>query len=176
MKKILIAICVLTALVALSIPALATGSVTLYCKTPEDWTECYVYWWGSSYVVSWPGKAMMQDATGTWYYDVPDDATHVIFSNCNDQNYGEHFQSPDLAMKIDGSNTYCVPEKDWEPIEQHYTGDPMVDCLKLENGEVLPYQSTLEGKVIIVDTPYDEIYQNITVTIAITDHPDRLVR
>ena len=37
----------------------------------------------------------------------------------------------------------------------------------LAPGESLPYESTLRGKIISVDTPWDDNYKNITVTIEI---------
>ena len=37
----------------------------------------------------------------------------------------------------------------------------------LEKGAALPYRATLTGKIISVDSAYDESYKNITVTIAV---------
>ena len=46
----------------------------------------------------------------------------------------------------------------------------------LAPGESLPYESTLRGKIISVDTPWDDNYKNITVTIEITGAEDRPIK
>ncbi len=43
----------------------------------------------------------------------------------------------------------------------------------LEAGEKLPYNATLTGKVVSIDTPYSEDYKNITVTIVIEGADDK---
>ena len=43
----------------------------------------------------------------------------------------------------------------------------------LEEGEALPYEATLTGEVIAVDTPYSPDYKNITVTIKVTGREDK---
>ncbi len=46
----------------------------------------------------------------------------------------------------------------------------------LENGESLPYESRLRGKVISIDSIYTEDYQNITVTIEIAGAEDKPIK
>ncbi len=46
----------------------------------------------------------------------------------------------------------------------------------LENGKSLPYESRLRGKVVALDTPYSEDFQNITVTIAIEGAEDKPIK
>ena len=41
------------------------------------------------------------------------------------------------------------------------------EAYALAGGESLPYSAVLVGKIISVETPYDEIYKNITVTIEV---------
>ncbi len=43
----------------------------------------------------------------------------------------------------------------------------------LAEGDALPYSATLSGIITSVDTPYDDGYQNITVTIAIEGREDK---
>ena len=43
----------------------------------------------------------------------------------------------------------------------------------LEDGEALPYEVTLKGEVISVDTPYSADYKNITVSIKIAGREDK---
>ena len=43
----------------------------------------------------------------------------------------------------------------------------------LEDGEVLPYEVTLKGEVISVDTPYSPDYKNITVSIKVAGREDK---
>ena len=43
----------------------------------------------------------------------------------------------------------------------------------LEDGEALPYEVTLKGEIIAVDTPYSADYKNITVSIKVAGREDK---
>mgnify|MGYP003293110840 CR=1 FL=1 len=43
----------------------------------------------------------------------------------------------------------------------------------LEDGEALPYEVTLKGEIIAVDTPYSPDYKNITVSIKVAGREDK---
>ena len=60
------------------------------------------------------------------------------------------------------------------PISMSGRGAEIVDAAyALEDGEVLPYEATLVGEIISVDTPYSPDYKNITVSIKITGREDK---
>ena len=84
------------------------NTTRLYCQTPDDWDRCWVYWWGSSTVVDWPGMEMIRDITGLWFYDVPSDATNVIFNN---YDYG--YQSADLYIPTNDNRMYLYDDQMW---------------------------------------------------------------
>lgn len=84
------------------------NTTRLYCQAPDDWDRCWVYWWGSSTVVDWPGMEMIRDITGLWFYDVPSDATNVIFNN---YDYG--YQSADLYMPTNDNRMYLYDDQMW---------------------------------------------------------------
>ena len=84
------------------------NTTRLYCQAPDDWDRCWVYWWGSSTVVGWPGMEMIRDIPGLWFYDVPSDATNVIFNN---YDYG--YQSADLYMPTNDNRMYLYDDQMW---------------------------------------------------------------
>lgn len=84
------------------------GTTRLYCQAPSHWDRCWVYWWNNHYPVSWPGIEMTQAPNGIWYYDVPSDATNVIFNN---YDYG--YQTADLDMPTDDKTTYLYEDAVW---------------------------------------------------------------
>lgn len=127
MKKLISTIVVLALVLAvLPLAVSAAGTTTVYCDAPDDWTCCYVYWWGSAdNNPDWPGVAMTQDASGIWVGEVAADATNVIFTNKEDGSNG--VQSSDLNMPTDGNVQYNYEGKVWgaygstaEPVEIEY--------------------------------------------------------
>ncbi len=102
---ILLAMAMVLAMLPMAV--FAAGTTTLYCAAPSNWTNCNVYWWGSSDTnPGWPGKAMTKGDDGIWYYEVPADATNVIFNNGSGQ-------SPDLVMPADDKVQYNYEAKEW---------------------------------------------------------------
>ena len=80
-RLISILICLAMVLAVLPMAVFAEGTTTLYCQAPDTWTTCYIYWWGSSSSnPGWPGYAMTKGEDGIWYYEVPSDASNVIFT------------------------------------------------------------------------------------------------
>ena len=53
--------------------------------------------------------------------------------------------------------------------------DILKDAFALKDGEALPYEVTLTGEVVSIDTPYDDNYKNVTVTIAVEGHEDKAI-
>ena len=81
-----ITLCILLLLAQLPATALAAfGSVAdqfVYCQAPQDWDQCFVYWWGSeSGNPVWPGHDMWMDENGVWCYAVPVDVAGIIFND-----------------------------------------------------------------------------------------------
>ena len=110
MKKIIAIALVLIMVLSLSVAAFAAGTKTVYCKAPDDWTSCYVHAWGSSGDLTggWPGAPATKDSsTGLWKYDVPAEATNVIFHN----NAGT--QTGDLVMPTDNKVKFDVAANAW---------------------------------------------------------------
>ena len=112
------ALCLMMVLSILPMAAFAAGT-TLYCKAPSNWKNCNVYWWGSSESnPGWPGEAMSQNDEGIWYYDVPSDATNVIFNNGS-------VQSADLVMPSDENVMFTYQTAEWSTYDP--TPGPVVE-------------------------------------------------
>ena len=114
-NKRLVGILLALAMVLSMLPmaVLAADTTTLYCAAPSGWGTCNVYWWNSSQSnPGWPGEPMTKGADGIWYYEVPSDATNVIFNN------GSGTQSNDLVMPSDENVQFNFVAKTWGP----YTG------------------------------------------------------
>lgn len=109
-RMISILICLALTLAILPVAAMAADTVTAYCQAPAGWTNCKAYWWGSSAEnPAWPGVDMSQDANGIWGYDVPVDATGLIF------NDGNGTQTQDLTVPADENNMYVFENQYWAP-------------------------------------------------------------
>lgn len=108
-RLISLLICLAMALAILPVAAFAAGTTKVYCQAPSGWTNCNAYWWGSSAEnPGWPGNAMEQDEQGIWYYEVPSDATGLIFNN------GSGTQTSDLTVPTDDKTMYVFSNRVWE--------------------------------------------------------------
>ena len=100
----------------------ADNTTTVYCQAPSGWSKCKAYWWGSKTGTnpSWPGVDMTQDEQGLWTFDVPSDATGLIFNN------GSGTQTSDLKVPTDDKVMYVFSNRTWiqysppVPIEEAY--------------------------------------------------------
>ena len=100
-------VCLAMVLAILPVAAFAAGTTKVYCQAPDDWTKCNAYWWGGTgSAPSWPGLAMTQDAEGVWYYDVPSDATGLIFNNGS-------IQTENLTVPTDNMVMYVFANSYW---------------------------------------------------------------
>ena len=107
-KQILSAIlCLALMLSTLGMSAWAADNITVYCKSPEDWSRCLVYWWGADNQPQWPGVTMEQDENGIWFYPVPANVRGLIFSN------GDGQKTADLQVPADENVMYLVEKKGW---------------------------------------------------------------
>lgn len=107
-----ILLCLAMVLAVLPLAVSAAGTTTVYCDAPDDWSCCYVYWWGSAdNNPGWPGVAMTQDANGIWVGEVAADATNVIFTNKADGSNG--VQTSDLNMPTGTNVQYNYEGKVW---------------------------------------------------------------
>jgi len=87
----------------------ADSTVTLYFKNTDNWTTVNIYAWSDSDPVLtgfWPGSAMTDLGDGTWKYDVPAEATMVIFNNGSTQ-------TADLTIPTAGENLYDLSAGTW---------------------------------------------------------------
>lgn len=105
---------------------------TVYCQAPDSWEICNVYWWGSAEAVTWPGVAMTKGADGIWSFDVPDDATNILFNNMVGE---EGAQSPDLIRPTDNKVKYVFANDEWVAhsesvtiIEKYYVAGSAALC------------------------------------------------
>lgn len=109
MKRLVsLAICLVMVLAVLPLGVFAAGTTTVYCQVPDNWTGCKAYWWGSSATnPGWPGEDMSLAEDGIWTYDVPSDATGLIFTN------GTGAQTGDLTVPTDDKVMYVFANSYW---------------------------------------------------------------
>ena len=100
MKKLLALVCVIALLGALCVPAMAAAArVPVVAEVPSDWTTAYLYAWGGSETMTWPGVPMTK--IDDWFVAyMNDDNANVIINN------GTGAQTADLA--IDPGLPVCV--------------------------------------------------------------------
>ena len=106
---LMLCVCMVLGMVPLS--ALATeepATVTLYFNNTESWSTVNIYYWnsGNTNMTTWPGNGMNDQGNGIWYFEIPADATHVIFNNGSTQ-------TADLPLPTDGSNCYAYGTQSW---------------------------------------------------------------
>lgn len=108
MKRLVsIAICLVMVLALLPVGVFAAGTTTVYCQVPDGWTGCNAYWWGGSGTApAWPGVAMSESEEGIWTYDVPSDATGLIFNDGSTQ-------TDDLTVPTDDKVMYVFSNSYW---------------------------------------------------------------
>lgn len=108
-NKRLVSILLVLAMVLAVLPmaVFAAGTTTIYCDAPDNWTACYVHFWGGDAPSSWPGVAMTQGTDGIWYAEVDSTSTGILFHN----NAGT--QCSDLAMPTDDNVQYNYEAKTW---------------------------------------------------------------
>ena len=109
-KRILALLLCLAAVISLlPLSAWAADTVRVYCQPPEDWWTCRIYWWGTDSDPSWPGRRMRTNQDGIYYYDVPANATGIIFNN------GDNQQTGDLTVPTDEYVQFLVEQSAWVP-------------------------------------------------------------
>lgn len=124
MKKLLVLLCVIALLGALCVPAMATTSrVPVVAQVPDDWTTPYLYAWGDSEEVAWPGVPMTQ--IEDWYVAYMNDSNYKIIIN-----NGSNAQTPDLD--VDQGLPVCVMA---------------IDPTKADVGPELPIEVPAEDKM-----------------------------
>ncbi len=70
--------------------------------------------------------------------------------------------------------TYVLVSKAEAEVEAPSDPKQIVDeAYALEKDESLPYEATLTGKIVKIDTPYSSQYKNITVSIAVEGREDK---
>ena len=109
--KRLLSVLIVLALALSLVPmmAFAADTTTVYCQAPSGWSTCKAYWWGSKTGTnpSWPGVNMTKGDDGIWTYDVPSDATGLIFTN------GSGSQTADLKVPTDENTMYVFQTRVW---------------------------------------------------------------
>lgn len=110
MKKLLALVCVIALLGALCIPTMAAANrVAVAAQVPDDWTTPYLYAWGGSETMAWPGVSMTM--IDDWYVAyMNDDNANIIINNGSDAA-----KTDDLA--IDPGLPVCVMAIDLTNVE-----------------------------------------------------------
>lgn len=100
MKKLFALLCVIALLGALCIPTMAAPArVPVVAEVPSDWTTVYLYVWGGSESMTWPGVPMTE--IDGWYVAyMNDDNANIIINN------GSNAQTQDLT--VDPGLPVCV--------------------------------------------------------------------
>ena len=119
--------------------------------------------------------------TVTWSTDIPDqikitdngDGTCTIDINEESEKDTPYVLTATITDEYGNTAThswnYVMPEKiDPGPI--------LEAAYALKPGEELPYEVTLTGKIKSIDTPYDDNYKNVTVTIEMEGHEDKPIK
>ena len=162
MKRIISCIlCMILVLSLLPAGSFATVTTRVYCNAPGTWEQCFVYYWGASGYseVLWPGVSMERDEKGIWYYDVPSEATKLIFNN------GLGTQTADLDLPADLRNMYDFQERCWT----EYGGKPYVPVYYVAGVEELCGiawdPSASENKMTYVDGIYTKTYTDVAAGV-----------
>ena len=101
-------ICLVMILALLPVGVFAADTTTVYCQVPASWKGCKAYWWGCSGTnPAWPGVDMTEVEDGIWTYDVPADATGLIFTN------GSGSQTKDLTVPTDDKVMFVFANAYW---------------------------------------------------------------
>lgn len=108
-RLISVLVCLAMAVAILPMSVFAAATTAVYCQAPDSWTGCNAYWWGSSAEnPGWPGVAMSQGEDGIWGYEVPSDATGLIF------NDGNGTQTSDLTVPTGDKVMYVFQNRFWK--------------------------------------------------------------
>lgn len=94
-----------------------TEWITLYCRTPASWNECYVYSWdenGYAHNGEWPGTPMTWESENLWSCEIPAAVTEVIFNN-GDMDAYENTDA--LYVPIDERILYVVESDCWMTLD-----------------------------------------------------------
>lgn len=138
MKKVF-----LSAIIAL-LSVATMSATTIYCKMTQSWwtadgAAVGVYYWGTSSDPAWPGIRMspVSGQDGTWSYDLPSDASNIIFVRVNGSGTIEDWgaKTKDLTFPTDGNNLYTITSTEpvwgnpgcdgaWSKYEGGTTPDP----------------------------------------------------
>ncbi|MBR0295850.1 MAG: hypothetical protein IJQ95_00450, partial [Paludibacteraceae bacterium] len=95
----------------------AAATTTLYCKMEQSWwttdgAAVGVHYWGGATSTTWPGVRMtaVDGESGLWTYDVPSDATGIIFTRVNGSGVIADWgaKTGDLTIPTDGNNMYTI--------------------------------------------------------------------
>ena len=105
-RMISILVCLAMALAILPVTAFAAGTTKVYCQAPDSWSNCYIHYWGGA-ETTWPGVTMSQDAEGIWYFEVPNEATGLLFHNYSGT------QTADLTLPTNEQVMYVFENMYW---------------------------------------------------------------
>lgn len=77
--------------------------VVVYLENVAGWTDVYVYYWGGSSTVEWPGVIMDYEEGDLYSAIIPEGSTGVIFNNGSG---GDGNQTKDLSVPFEPNNYF----------------------------------------------------------------------
>ncbi len=157
----------------------------IYLKNDANWSQPYIYSWGSSEAVTpWPGDKMTYNSTlGFWVGYVPLDATNVQFNDGTNQNQKE-FSIGTNNLFTNGSDTTNYPTSYVESgyyLQGNWNGKAhsAYDLQKFEdNGDgtysiTIEVTSTTDGYIYVNPTNENSHFWN-AATLNATGNPQTL--
>lgn len=121
-------ICLIMVMAVLPAAALAAGTTTVYCQAPAGWSNCNAYWWGSSAEnPGWPGVSMSQNSDGIWSYEVPSDASGLIFNDGSSQTADLTVPTDDKVMFV-FENSYWTTYGKVEVVTEYFVAGSGALC------------------------------------------------
>ena len=146
MKKLISVIVALAMILSLSVAAFAVGTVTVYCKAPDNWDTCHVHWWNSSQGAStWPGQAMTKGSDGIWYAEIPADVGGLLFNK-----QGEDGKTNDMTLPIDNKLMYVIGNNEWVEYgteDAISSGTVTLNSTVDEESKVVEFKPDTDGKL-----------------------------
>ena len=104
-------------LLTLGLSQMQAGTKRIYCKMEHSWwtadgAAVGAYYWGGSNAPSWPGVRMtaLSGESNTWYIDIPDDHTSIIFTRVNGSGTISDWgaKTGDLTIGSTTNNFYTI--------------------------------------------------------------------
>ena len=139
-------------------------------KTPKDFKRVgSVTIGGKQFEVVWTANV------GEEHVKIVKDASGMVIIDVNEQSEEDVPYVLTATVTDDDGEEYSYEWNHLLPIAMKVE-DIIRDAFALKDGESLPYEATLKGEVVSVDTPYDDGYKNVTVSIAPEGFEEKVIK